>query len=229
MIYQCLQNWLQDFDDSIKQPNNNKLSSTMKNQIGTGRLKAVFIICLISFIFSGCYSPSKIIVQDDIVYSTKRIEFSYIQRDRSFRSPLLYLEQSVVKEINSNQEATIKMYDLLALTSSGFNLDNKVFIIVDNSVCPEEIEVVEYEQAKSITPKTEEILKSDSTKVSVVTGYSESNKKITRFSYTLSEETIGKIKKADQISFRYYAGPKMLTIKMKSRYLRKLKKLVNKT
>jgi hypothetical protein len=199
----------------------------MKKQFRIRKLFFGLILALICFIFPSCFSSSKILVENDIVYSTKRIELKYFCRGNSWRSPLLYLEQSVTKEIKTNNESTIKVYDVVALTSSSFKLEDKVFMIIDNNVYPMPIDLIEYENAKSITENSENILTSDSTTISVNTGYSENNKKFTRFNYTLSNEIIDKIKNSDQVLFRYYAGPSMLTVKLKDKYLRKLKTLID--
>ncbi len=185
------------------------------------------MLSVVCFIFSSCFFTPKILIEDDIVYSTKRIELNYLCKDKDRRSPLLYLEQSIIKEIKTNKETTIKVYDVLSLTSSGFKLDDKVFMIVDNNVYPMTIDNIEYEQSKSISENSEDIITSDSTSISVVTGYSENSKKITRFSYKLSDEIINKIKNSNQVLFRYYAGPSMMTIKLKDRYLSELKELID--
>jgi hypothetical protein len=89
-----------------------------------------------------------------------------------------------------------------------------------------EIEKKEYENAKVLKEKKEDIVTSDSTSISVVTGYSEYNKKITRFTYKLPEKVIEEIKSAERVLFRYYSGPDMLTIILDNRKLRKLKELI---
>lgn len=188
--------------------------------------KSLFV--LISIMFIGCISTSRIIVQDDIVNSSKRLELRYLIRDFNKRFPLLYLEQQLVKEIKSDNKYSIKVYDILTLNSSSFKLEDKVFLIVDKSVYPMALDIIEYDNVKSITSNTKDILTSDSTKVSVVTGYTENNNKITKFSYKLSEELINKIKTSKQVSIRYYAGPSMLTVKLKDKNLRKIKKLIDK-
>lgn len=188
--------------------------------------KSLFV--LISIMFIGCISSSRIVVQDDIVNSSKRLELRYLIRDFNKRSPLLYLEQQLVKEIESDNKYSIKVYDILTLNSSSFKLEDKVFLIVDKSVYPMALDIIEYDNVKSITSNTKDILTSDSTKVSVVTGYTENNNKITKFSYKLSEELINKIKTSKQVSIRYYAGPSMLTVKLKDKNLRKIKKLIDK-
>jgi hypothetical protein len=90
------------------------------------------------------------------------------------------------------------------------------------------IEGKEYENTKEIEEKKEDVMTSDSTSISVVTGYSENNRKITRFSYELPDHVIAKIKDADQVIFRYYSGPDMLTITLKGIKISKLKQLIDK-
>ena len=56
---------------------------------------------------------------------------------------------------------------------------------------------------------------------------SENNRKITRFSYKIPLSTIMEIKKADQISIRYYSGPSMITVKPKNLSIKKIKELID--
>jgi hypothetical protein len=189
----------------------------------------LLVTMLVCSIFQSCLSINKIIEENDIVYSTKRIELKYFCHDHNRLSPLLYLEQSVIKEIKANNEISYTVYDVLSLSSSSFKLENKVFIIIDNAVFPMTIDSKEYENSKTISENIEDVRTSDTTKVSVVTGYSENNKKITRFSYKLSDEIITMIKKSNQVFFRYYTGPSMLTVRLKEKNLRKIKYLINKT
>ncbi len=191
--------------------------------------KTIFVVlCLVCLTFSACHFSNRITVQDDIVYSTRRVELKTYRKDRDRRSPLIYLEQSFVKKIKNKDDAVFELYDELALKISSFQLEQKAFMIVDDKVFPLSIETAEYESVKSVRGNTENILTSDSTNVSVVTGYSESYKKVTRFSYILSNDLINEIKKSNQVKMRYYAGPDMITVLMKNRNLRKLKDLINK-
>ena len=85
---------------------------------------------------------------------------------------------------------------------------------------------IENENSKTISENRSDIMTSDSTKVSVVTGYSENNGKITRFSYELSDKIINRIKTSHHLALQYYAGPSMLTVKLKDKNLKKLKELI---
>ena len=67
---------------------------------------------------------------------------------------------------------------------------------------------------------------SDSTTVSVISGFTESNRKITRFSYNIPDAAIAKIRESDRLSIRYYSGPSMITLSPKKKSLNKLKELI---
>jgi hypothetical protein len=120
-----------------------------------------------------------------------------------------------------------RAYDVLFLISPSFKLDEKVILIIDNKPYPMVIDKIELENVKTISENTTDIQTSDSTTVSVTTGYSENNKKITRFSYKIPVSTIMEIKKANQISFRYYSGPSMITVKPKKLSIKKIKELID--
>lgn len=200
----------------------------MNNKLKTKTSFSLLAIILLYSIIQSCGTSTKIIVQNDIVYSTKRIELKYSSKDVNRRSPLLFMEQSVVKEIKANDEITYQVFDVLTMNSSSFKLEDKVFLIIDNDFFPMQIENKEFEYAKSFTQNTQNILTSDSTTISVVTGYSEDNRKITRFSYKLSTDIINKLKNSNQVIFRYYSGPSMISVEIKDKNLRKLKALIEK-
>ncbi len=190
-------------------------------------IKSTWIAIFLSLFLFGCRVTNKIYEENDIVYSTKRIELKLAYRWHKRRSPITYAEQSIIKEI-SNNGTTYKVYDALILTSLSYQLEDKVFVIIDNEAFAMEIDKKEYESTKEIEEKKEDIATSDSTSISVVTGYSENNRKITRFSYKLPEKVIEKIKDTEQVLFRYYSGPDMLTMKLDGKKLIKLKQLIDK-
>jgi len=202
--------------------------SNMENQFYTKKITKIFFVLISCFMMQNCILSNKIIEENDIVYSSKRIKWDCTYKDYNRRSPLLYLKQSIVKTISSKNEVSYNVYDVLFLTSSSFKLEDKIFIIIDNNVYTMIIKNKECENTKEITENRNEILTADSTKVSVVTGYSENNRKITRFSYKLSNDIVDKIKKSNQVLFRYYSGPNMLTVKLHKNKLNKLKQFIDK-
>jgi hypothetical protein len=188
------------------------------NYIVTG----CFVITFLSLI--NC--SQKIYTKKDVVFSTKRYELKLEYKNIKHRSSLIYMKQKIVKQV-SEGDTICSIYDILIMRSLSYRLQNKVFLIVDNEAYPMKIEQKEYENSKIIKPIEEEVKTSDSTSMSVVTGYSENNRKATRFKYSLSNELIEKIKSTEQVLFRYYAGPDMITVTLKGRKLKKMKQILS--
>ena len=199
----------------------------MKKQIKFGVPYQGIVIGLVCTMLSSCSPYNRIYSEDDIVYSTKRFELKYDYKDRDRRTPIYFFTQSIVKEVDQNNNVSYRAYDVLFLTSSSFKLDEKVILIIDNKPYPMVIDKIELENVKTISENTSDIQTSDSTTVSVTTGYSENNRKITRFSYKIPVSTIMEIKKADQLSIRYYSGPSMITVKPKNLSIKKINELID--
>ena len=199
----------------------------MKKQIKFGVPYQGIVISLVCVMLSSCSPYNKIYSEDDIVYSTKRFELKYDYNDRDRRTPIYFFTQSIVKEVDQNNNVSYRAYDVLFLISSSFKLDEKVILIIDNKPYPMVIDKIELENVKTISEDKTDIQTSDSTTVSVTTGYSENNRKITRFSYKIPVSTIMEIKKADQLSIRYYSGPSMVTVKPKKLSIKKIKELID--
>ena len=199
----------------------------MKKQIKFGVPYQGIVIGLVCTMLSSCSPYNRIYSEDDIVYSTKRFELKYDYKDRDRRTPIYFFTQSIVKEVDKNNNVSYRAYDVLFLISSSFKLDEKVILIIDNKPYPMVIDKIELENVKTISEDKTDIQTSDSTTVSVTTGYSENNRKITRFSYKIPVSTIMEIKKADQLSIRYYSGPSMITVKPKKLSIKKIKELID--
>ncbi len=199
----------------------------MKKQIKFGVPYQGIVIGLVCTMLSSCSPYNRIYSEDDIVYSTKRFELKYDYKDRDRRTPIYFFTQSIVKEVDQNNNVSYRAYDVLFLISSSFKLDEKVILLIDNKPYPMVIDKIELENVKTISENKTDIQTSDSTSVSVTTGYSENNRKITRFSYKIPLSTIMEIKKANQISIRYYSGPSMITVKPKKLSIKKIKELID--
>ena len=199
----------------------------MKKQIKFSVPYQVIVTGLVCTMLSSCSPYNRIYSEDDIVYSTKRFELKYDYKDRDRRTPIYFFTQSIVKEVDQNNNVSYRAYDVLFLISSSFKLDEKVIMIIDNKPYPMVIDKIELENVKTISENKTDIQTSDSTTVSVTTGYSENSRKITRFSYKIPLSTIMEIKKANQISIRYYSGPSMITVKPKNLSIKKIKELID--
>lgn len=205
---------------------NSKIAK-MKNRMFMKKIFKMTGMLLVAFLFHSCSIYNKIYSEEDIVYGIKRFELKYYIRDLDRRSPVIYFTQSIVKEISPKNEVSYTAYDVLTLSSSSFKLDDKVILLIDNESFPMKIENLELENVRTTTENTSDILTSDSTKVSVISGYSENNTKISRFSYKIPPDIIAKIRSSEKFSFRYYSGPSMITLQPKPWSIQKFKQLID--
>jgi hypothetical protein len=194
----------------------------MKSNFGFIALPG-FILVIVSF--SSCAIFSHIQQQNDRVYDTRRWEATFNYSGLLKATSLIEAKQTLVKEI-SDKGSTYTVYDLLILSDLSYQPSQQVFLLIDDDVFPIQPKGMEQENSRTVSQETKDITTADSTTISVVTGYTENNRKITRFSYQLSDTIIEKIKHADQVVFQYYAGPEILTLKLKSYKLKILKRLI---
>lgn len=194
-------------------------------------MKNLFIhICLLSIIIStmqSCAKRKSIRVEYDEVKSTKRIikNFNYFKVLEK-RTPLFAVKQTILKELKPNNEITYTVYDNLLMSPQALNLENQLFLILGEEIIPIDIDELQIEHSSKIKEDTGTILAADSTKVSIVKGYSQENRKYYKISYQLNTEIIEKISQSNEIFFRYYCGPSMLTTALKDNKLAKLKKMI---
>lgn len=201
----------------------------MINNSHKQKMKAIFIGLFALIMLQGCSYTNRITEVNDMVYSSKRIEWRTIYRDYNRKSPLLFVEQSVIKEIKNDKSLSYQVFDILNLSGSSFRVEDKVFVIVDNEVFPMLIENKEYDNVTNIDDM-EDIVTDDSSGISVVADFSElssTNRKIARFSYELTGEIIDKIYNSEQVAFQYYSGPDLLTVKLKNHKLKKFKCIID--
>ena len=198
-------------------------------KLQTQRVLQTGIMTFVLFFSYGCMSvitTSRIIKEEDIVRGTSRLELRHMGRNISKNLSVFTMSQAIVVEQGADGKKLINVYDFLTAGGSSYKVDPKTFMIIDGKVFPLLIQSVEYDYVNSISKNTEEVATSDSTSVTVVTGYTEHNNKVTRFNYSFSPEIVEKIKIAKEILFRYYSGPNMHTVRMRKAALKKLKKLL---
>ncbi|MGE0079320.1 MAG: hypothetical protein AB7S48_15780 [Bacteroidales bacterium] len=184
-------------------------------------------LLLIGLLSQSCSILQDIKVEDDIVNSSKRVKAEFYYRfSKEWDSPLILLNQKIVKEVKQDSTEHYRVYDFIKLKSNSFKLDNNIYIIVDNQPFPIEVEYIESKMIPKIEEKRKEILTSDSTKVSVVIGYEENQTWNYRIVYSIDNAIINKIKSAKNVMLRYYAGPDMITIKLDYSDLNTLKKMI---
>jgi hypothetical protein len=191
-------------------------------------MKAKFVIpFLMLFLFQGCMLFRGIIVEEDVVQSSKRVRANFEYRNARERySPLVSVVQTIVKEAKTNAPSQIKIYDRIRLNINSFKLDDKVYLIIDKAPYPGKLEKIEFERETKFEEKRKDVLTADSTKVSVVTGYNNNENNVYKLTYTIDEQVVEKIKHCNSLQFRYYAGPDMITTNMSHFELETLKLLL---
>ncbi len=181
---------------------------------------------LLILLLNSCTLQTQIISETDLVHNTERSQLKLNYPSQRHYSPMSSAEQSIVK-ISSVDCTTYEVYDVIHLYGKSFNLKNEVYIIIDDQAYPLEINTIEREHVHEISENTENIMTADSSSISVVTGYSEDNRKISRVSYNLPQDFVDKMAKAEHVIFRYYAAPDMISLELKGYKLKRFKQFVN--
>lgn len=188
---------------------------------------------LLLLLLTACALPScglfnNIIVEEDVVNSSSRIrtEFEY-RNAKEWASPLLLVQQTIIRETGKDNPTGIRIFDRIQLQSNSFQLENRVYLLLDGKPFKAKVEDVEFERLRKVEEKRKEVLTADSTKVSVVTGYDRSETSSYKLTYSVSPEIVEKIKTCNKLRFRYYAGPDMITTTMSSWELNTLKKVLD--
>jgi len=114
-------------------------------------------------------------IEQDLVSKSKKITIESEYFDIKYNSPLLVLKQAIVKEIKANNDVSYKIYDLLCLRQNSFAIIDTLFLIIGTEVfalapMQKEIEVI-----KDVSVSKSDVMASDSTKTTVMSGYSENN------------------------------------------------------
>lgn len=200
----------------------------MEKELLKGSKGLVILIFIGSLTFHSCMRSGKLVEEVDLVRSSNRISYTYTSKPNKRKSPLHSVKQTIVKEIKVNEEAIYKVYDVLYQSVDNFNLEDEVYHIYDDEVFTITLGEIENANLKTKSPISANMPTSDSTSMSVITGYNELNSKISKFNYTLTQEMVNKLTKARKMKLRYYAGPNMFTVEIKENNLEKLKSLIAK-
>lgn len=187
----------------------------------------LYILTVFILTISCYYKPIKVITENDNVKSIKRIKTNFfyhkpIEKNTSFES----IDQKIVREIHKDGSEKLSFFDIVTLNENSLPINNKIFFIVDDEPNEISIEKNTIENSRSIEEKTDDLLTADSTKVSVITGYTQYNQKKNKLLYTISAEITKKIKNAKSIKIRYYTNFEMITVVMTKNKLDKLKLLL---
>ena len=169
---------------------------------------------------------SGIFVENDRVMKTRKVTYeayfySNQKYEQSYSQKITFL-----KETDRNNITNYTSYDVITLPVERFDLDEKMYIIADDDIMNFPVSTQNQFNTKKINEKKDEIMKSDSTKVTVVTGYDVVNKKTIQMTHPINDDILQKILQAHELHLRYYVGPNAINSEIKGTKLRNIKKWI---
>ena len=190
------------------------------------KLKLIHLLFISTITITSCFVASRISEEYDIVDSSSCIRLSIYARPVEKRTQVESYYKTIYKRIDSNNLITYEVYDYFTLGENSFPMKEKVYVIADNQVFLIKLKSIYQERRTGISEQKSSILNSDSVYIPVVTDYSVTNKVYTKMSYFLTDKVIEKIRNSNEILFRYYNGPQMITIKLRKKQIKKFKELI---
>ena len=133
-------------------------------------------------------------------------------------------EKDFFKTISSTGKISYEVYDQLNLNTNSYPLSDTIFLIIDKRAYPVKVNFQKIEVFRNTQTKSSEIMKADSTSVSVISGIQENEYKHIQFHYGLNQQEINAFENAKTAAFRYYANPETYTLKLSGQTIHKLKK-----
>jgi len=192
------------------------------------KLKKPLLVAFIisAFVLQGCltiFSGSRFRVERDRILGTSRIRVNMeFKKAVERRTSFVKLQKTFIKEKDSNSNLFYRVFDVLDLDRTSFGLRNEMAIIIDNRpfvIFPEIFETTLItEQANGVAQGTAGQLQP---------GLFEH--RTFRVNYNLEESLIGIIKNANEVFFRYYVGPDVISVKLTRTDLRYLKRMIEQT
>jgi len=166
--------------------------------------------------------------EDDDVKRSKRARLEMVHNnDEEPRTPFLDLKQTLLVEKNRGEPLTIRMYEVLNLSQEAFALEDSLYLIIDKRAHVVKMQGKAVNGLNSLETSTETVMKNDDSTVDVISGFSQTQINQYKFSYEIDNRLARRIASCRQLSFRYYAGPHMMTVKLSANELARLKRIVN--
>ncbi len=176
---------------------------------------SLFFAMITLLFFSSC------LVQFD---RRMRVEYDQVRENKTITKELClskisewdtgfgYTQQTLQKTIKNNGEIDYWVYERLTISTKMHPLDPTIYLLIDDKVVPIALKMQESETFTQISEDTKTVSTSDSTQVTVVSGYSQSDYRSIRIQYSLDEQVIRLLQNVQSIFIRYYFGPQMVTL-----------------
>lgn len=192
----------------------------------SSEIRRFILILVSSIVLSSCWYllKPKIIVQNDELKNTKSAYLKLYLSAEEKRTDVYGATLTFLVNKKHNK-SDFSVYTVISRSNKSFNLEDTFYFAVDNK----KYELLTNQKSTetrihySEEKETQKI--NDSTEVEVVTGLNTSTWKQEKFSFSLTEPQINEIKKAQSLTFRFYAGYSYGTFIIDNKELSKLKKL----
>ncbi len=186
-----------------------------------------FVVLLSLIWTSSCITGYNVVQGDyDEFKNIQRYVLKQQFRPKEAVAPVSMITHSLVKEISSNTKSSYFLYATLNANANSFALEKEFYISIDGDKKLKKIEDLIIENRNSISENSKQILTADSTKMNVITGYSNAEWRENKFKLELSDTDIAAIMNGEELKFRYYFGSEPATIRIRGKKLRKMKDLI---
>lgn len=175
-------------------------------------------LLLLLLFAASCTSPSltqTIQTQYDNATDTKNFRWNHRLHEFRWRSPLVYLDQSFLKQLDGNEVAQYRLYDIVVLRANEFRLEDKMFMLLDEKP----ITLEPQKREDDLIEKQDDVLNPESRDIF----------RVTRLEYVLSPGVVTQIQNAASIQFRYYSGSDIITVSFPPEKVLRLKELMAST
>lgn len=204
----------------------NKLDINIYSRFSKIKYLSFSLFFVIVFLSLSACAPS-LYTETDRVTNTRYVKCEMYFRNNNFREPQYSQQVIVAKETKRNQEPIYTWYDALTLSVQNFDIDmDNIFLIIDNEIFPVKSTYVKRQGEQRINENKTDVMQSDSTKISVVTGYDVVQKNIYQMTHPVSSDVMNRILDANEVIIRYTAGAQFINSEIKGKNLKNLKKLI---
>lgn len=196
-------------------------------------MKSLALLCL-AFVCGGCFSyyPSKL---PDERNSDPWDEFKEEDRylltlnvsPKERNSGLYRMHCTFLREIDQISKDEIAAYVVLNKSQTSFYPESVFYIKAEDKIFKIHADIKETEQYMTTSESTKDIIKADSSTVTVVDSYSIDNYVQQRFKFTFNQELKYAILASNKLSFRFYSGGLASTFEINGGDLHDLKVLID--
>jgi hypothetical protein len=194
----------------------------------------ILYILIPAFAFTSCFNsipnnlPDSTRIESWDEYKKQdryTLNFSNIPKERA--SGLFRMQSTFLREVNDQGSDRVLHFVVLHKGQTAFYPEAEFFVKTDHEIFRLRADQKELEQYQHSSESTSNILKADSSTVTVIDSYSTTNYIQQRFMYDLSPEMKLAILKSNGLTFRFYSGGLASTFVIRNADLYDLKVLLD--